>query len=341
MNPESEFLLLNELYRKAYAKEVSEFHRLKSHGSDRGIFRIISLDGNSCIGIINSYVDENKAFIGFAQHFKTKGLNVPEVFYVSDDYKSYLIEDLGDVTLLHALARGFDEHIVSLYQQVMDELVRFQIDASCGIDYSLCYQFKEFGRENMYYDLNYFRQAFLDNFRIKYNNELLEKDFNTLISYLLNFKRSYFLYRDFQSRNIMIKNNSPYFIDFQSGRQGAFLYDIASLIYDAKANIPQQMKERFIEYYLEKVSERIKIDIDSCHRGFWYFAFIRIMQAMGAYGYLGIVKGKREFLESVPKALLNVRCLLSDRILKPELSYLKTLFLENDFNLNLNRHDKT
>ncbi|MCX7878316.1 MAG: phosphotransferase [Ignavibacteria bacterium] len=330
----SDLSVLSELSKKFSGVTVSEIYPLKSHGSDRRIFRIYLSDENTLIGIANDNIAENKAFIGFADHFKRHGMNVPEIFSVSEDLKHYLLEDLGDITLLNEVSKGFDKNKITLYKEAIDNLIKFQIEASSDINYSLCYQFREFGEDNMRFDLNYFRTSFLDNYRINYNDELLEMDFRTLIDILMNYRRDYFLYRDFQSRNIMIKDDSLYFIDFQSGRKGALLYDIASLLYDSKANIPQYIREELLEYYFNKVSEVTSLDINTYRYGFWYFVLVRILQAMGAYGYLGFIKGKREFLESVHPALLNVRFVLSEKIKSPELKYLETLFNEKSFHLN-------
>jgi aminoglycoside/choline kinase family phosphotransferase len=160
------------------------------------------------------------------------------------------------------------------------------------------------------------------------NEKLLDNNLGHLKQKLLELDRQYFLYRDFQSRNIMIKNNALYFIDFQSGRRGALLYDLASLLYDAKADVPQKIREQLLEYYLKEVSSHVKIDTEKYRQYFWYFAVIRILQALGAYGFVGIVKGRSKFLESIPYALKNINFILNQRLQHSELGYLKNIFTE-------------
>jgi aminoglycoside/choline kinase family phosphotransferase len=240
------------------------------------------------------------------------------------------MEDLGDETLLERIksAKSFGKPETALYKKVLDTLPLFQIKAGKDIDYSLCYQFGEFAEENINYDINYFVERFL---KVFYKNpvdeNLLNKDFDFLKSKLTELPRDYFLYRDFQSRNIMIKNNELYFIDFQSGRRGALVYDLASLLYDAKADIPQQTREELIDYYFDVIKKYTELD-NNYKNYFWYFAVIRILQAMGAYGFLGIVKGKKKFLESIPLAIRNINFILQSKTDKDRLKYLRKIFRE-------------
>lgn len=315
------------LHTKRFGKGIKLYEPILSHGSDRLIIRVTSENDKTCIGIINENIAENRAFISFARHFRQKGLKVPRIFEVSEDMKSYLLEDLGDETLLKRINRtpgGFGSDKTALYKRVINELVKFQVTAGKDIDYSLCYQFNEFGGENIDFDLNYFRERFLNIFyKGELNEGLLRADLDHLKGKLLELPRDTFLYRDFQGRNIMLKHNDIYFIDFQSGRKGALLYDLASLLYNSKANIPQEIREDLIRYYLDVVSEQVNIDKDKYTKYFWYFAVIRILQALGAYGYLGIVKAKSSFLESVPIALKNIDFILNNRIDPAELKYLR------------------
>src|SRR4030095_6893903 len=279
---------LQHFHFKHFGKDVSSYEPLTAHGSDRFIIRLRSETGSSCIGIINNNINENKAFISFGMHFKTCGLNVPEIYAVSDDLSSYLLEDLGDETLLDKIRSGsdeFDQEKKSLYEKVITELPKFQLTAGKDIDYTLCYQYSEFGGENIDYDINYFKERYL---KVFYEGILDEKaltnDLDFLKNKILEIPCNYFLYRDFQSRNIMIKDNNFFFIDFQSGRKGALLYDLASLLYDAKADIPQKIREELVSYYLDIITDYTDIDQSLYKDHFWYFAVIRIIQALGAYG---------------------------------------------------------
>ncbi len=241
------------------------------------------------------------------------------------------MEDLGDTTLLVKIKEGQNRHFgekeIDLYKRALSLLPEFQIKAGPQINYNLCYQFDEFGGDNIDYDINYFKERFLLNFhRGEIDFDLLNEDLAYLKTRVLEMPREYFLYRDFQSRNIMIKGNELYFIDFQSGRRGPLLYDLASLLYDAKAKVPQEIRESLIEYYINVLSDYVAVDAKELKYYFWYYAIIRILQAMGAYGFLGIVKGKRKFLESVPYALVNINYILNEKISGTELNYLRKIF---------------
>lgn len=311
---------------------VSLYEPLSSHGSDRLIIRLKADDGLSAIGIVHNNIAENKAFILFSKQFRKSGLRVPHIYRVSDNLKYYLMEDLGDITfaklLTHRKSADLETELTNLYKKSIDELLKFQIEAGGSVDYSLCYQFNEFGDKNIDFDLNYFKERFLKNFYTVFDEKKLNVDLNCLKEKILKVPAEYFLYRDFQSRNIMLKDKELYFIDYQSGRRGALQYDIASLLYDAKADIPQSEREELLDYYIEKAAEYVKIKRTEFINVFWYFALVRILQAMGAYGFLGVVKGKERFLESIPYAVKNVNLLLSEKINNDELGYLRNIFEE-------------
>lgn len=327
--------ILKELYRNSFNQEAVSLDSIYSHGSDRNIIRIQSPNGNTVIGIYNPNKAENSAFIEFSKHFKSQGLNVPRVFSVSDNKNAYLMEDLGDITLFKKICDDkdrFNKQNIKFYEYAIENLIKFQLQSGQKIDYSLCYQFNEFGEDNIDFDINYFKQRFLENFYKKEPDSIrLDEELTYLKQRLLEQPRDYFLYRDFQSRNIMLHKNDLYFIDYQSGRKGALQYDIASLLYDAKADIPQQLREKLLEFYIAEVQKYTIIDENEFKHYFWYFAIIRILQAMGAYGFLGITKGKKSFLESIPYALKNIKYILNNRINKTEFSYIKTLFSEIKF----------
>lgn len=334
ISPQAEklyFTVLQSLYAKHFGQGYDEFTRLSSHGSDRFIARLRS-ETAGCIGIVNANTQENRTFIKFAETFRDNGLKVPKILAVAKGEGSYLLEDLGDETLAQRVnsdwTNGAEEKQL-LYKRVIETLPRFQVTMAPHIDYRFCYQFDEFAEENIDFDLNYFRDRFLKVFyKGTVDENQLNTDFNLLKNKILELPRNYFLYRDFQSRNIMIKDDELYYIDFQSGRHGALLYDIASLLYDAKANIPQELREVLLSYYLDTLSGYTNFDRPKYENYFWHFAVMRILQAMGAYGYVGIVKGRPKFLESIPYALKNVNFILSGRINQNELNYLQNIFAE-------------
>lgn len=313
---------LGILFETYFGNPPAEIVALRGDGSERRIYRLRD-NHRSVIGIIGNNAAENQAFVSFSRHFFAAGLKVPEIYAENLSKGIYLEEDLGNYTLFEWMneirsQQGFTPEITEFYKKALTQLPHFQIRAGADIDYSLCYQHKEFGWASMVWDTHYFRHRFLDMFyKIPYDQGELETDFIALIEYLMEENRTHFLYRDFQSRNIMVKNGEPYFIDYQSGRRGALQYDVASLLYDAKADLPQPVRDELLEHYLTAAQELIPIDEQRFRDFFYGFVFIRIMQACGAYGYLGIVKKKPHFLKSVPYAMQNLELLLQkDTIIK-------------------------
>jgi len=340
---------LERLFSAYCGKRIHSREYLSSHGSDRVIIRIRAAGTQSAIGIIHSNIKENKAFIEFGRHFHKHNLNVPEIFGVSNDLSCYLLEDLGDKTLFEEINKirlnesglFFEEKIYSYYKKAIRSLIRFQIEAGRTAPFKYCCQYGEFSGDNIDFDLDYFKKRFLNNFyKWKINNRKLTRNLSNLKTKLLELPRKYFLYRDFQSRNIMIKNGKLYFIDFQSGRKGALQYDLASLLFDARADVPQHIREQLIEYYIRKTNSIITLDGEIFKEYFWYFAVVRILQAMGAYGYLGIVKGKKKFLESIPFAVRNINLILTEKIRPGSLGYLEEIFinLKNDKSIGKHKH---
>ena len=316
---EEEMERLAKIFRYKYGKNPDAIVPLRCDGSDRKIYRLFSED-RTVIGIIGNDFDENTAFIEFTSHFRKYGLRVPEIYITDLENGVYLEEDLGDNTLFEWMMRirqqqGLTDEIKEMYREVVKYLPDFQIKAGKTIDYTYCYQHVIFGRHSMSWDLHYFKNRFLDVFyKRTLDAAAIEKDFNTLIEFLLEEERKYFLYRDYQSRNVMIKNNQPYFIDYQSGRRGALQYDLASLLYDAKANLPESFREEMIDVYLKQAQEYAPINPERFIKYFYGFVLIRMMQAFGAYGYLSVVKKKKHFFKSVPFAVNNLKILLEKNL---------------------------
>lgn len=289
---------------------------LPSSGSYRQYYRIKNAD-KSVLAAFNPDEKENRAFISFSRHFFSKGLRVPEILAVDEKQKIYLLEDLGDITLFSWLSelraeKGFGDEIISTYKKVITQLPLFQITVSKDIDYSVCYPRAMFDKQSMLWDLSYFKYYFLKLSQISFDEQKLEDDFHTLTTYLLEADCNHFLYRDFQSRNVMLVNDEPYFIDFQGGRKGALQYDIASLLYDAKADVPQKTRNVLLDFYINIVSEYIKIDRNKFKEFYYGYVLIRIMQALGAYGFRGFYEKKEHFLQSIPYALDNLKWLIDN-----------------------------
>ncbi len=243
---------------------------------------------------------------------------------MSSDLKNYLLEDLGNVTLFDFLSsirekEGFSETIISQYNKVLKVLPKIQIVAGKSLDYSVCYPRAAFDKQSMMWDLNYFKYYFLKLAKVHFDEQALEDDFQTFSDYLLSADSDFFMYRDFQSRNVMLKNDKIYFIDYQGGRRGALQYDLASLLYDGKADIPQTVRQQLFEEYISQLKKYINVNETEFTAYFNGFVLIRIMQAMGAYGFRGFYEKKEHFLKSIPYALKNLEMLLEEVKLPVEL----------------------
>lgn len=294
--------------------KVVKMTPLAQSGSDRKYFRIFS-ENKTVLGVYNLDAKENLAFIEFTKHFESKGLKVPRILAENVTANIYLIEDLGDITLFAYLTKEkekgeYTADLKSVYYKVLEALPNFQLKGGDGLNYSLCYPRASFDKQSMMWDLNYFKYYFLKLAQIPFEEQALEDDYQKFTDYLLQADQDYFLYRDFQSRNIMIKDDDVYFIDYQGGRKGALQYDLASLLYDAKAEIPQYAREELYTYYIGQLKKHIEINEIEFEKFFQGYVLIRIMQAMGAYGFRGFYEKKAHFLASIPPALNNLDSLL-------------------------------
>ncbi|HET7259229.1 MAG TPA: RNase adapter RapZ [Candidatus Acidoferrum sp.] len=298
--------------------------------SGRKIIRL-SNETATAVGILYSGREENAAFIAFTKHFRRHGLPVPEIYAEDLEHGAYLEEDLGDTTLFEFLCknRSGDDiapAVVEAYRKVVAILPRFQVEAAADLDYSVCYPAASFDRQSVAWDMNYFKYYFLRLAGIPFNEHALENDFNRLTDFLLSAPRDYFLYRDFQSRNVMLRDGEPFFVDYQGGRKGALQYDLASLLFDAKADLPPDLREHLLYDYLRAVANFIPVDREAFLGYFYPYVYVRIMQALGAYGYRGFFERRAHFLQSVPYALKNIRWLLHNVTLPIELPTLLGAF---------------
>lgn len=295
-------------------------------GSGRKILRL-TRQHIRAIGVLYDVREENVAFLEFSRHFRKHGLPVPEVYAEDLDRGAYLEEDLGDTVLYDFLSKNRDgdqisAHVVETYRKVVAILPRFQVQAGKDLNYALCYPRDSFDRQSITWDLNYFKYYFLRLAAIPFNEQALEDDFERLTTFLLTAERDFFLYRDFQSRNIMLRDGEPWFVDYQGGRKGALQYDIASLLYDAKADLPPSMRDELLDHYLNALGAFLPVNRDLFMRHYYAYVYVRILQALGAYGFRGFYERKAHFLQSVPYALRNIRWLLHHTTLPIELPML-------------------
>jgi aminoglycoside/choline kinase family phosphotransferase len=304
-------------------------------GSNRIYFRIRT-DEQSYIATYNDNVRENQTFIYFSRHFREHGCPVPEIYFVNDACTIYFQEDFGDQSLLAELEKqGHSDTVLSLFRQSLQQLARLQILGGEGLDYSKTITSREFGKQAILSDLLYFKYYFLDTLQIPYDKERLIDDFERLSAYLTQADHKYFLYRDFQSRNILLKDGQVHFIDFQGGMKGALQYDVASLLWQAKAELSDLWKDSLLEYYMNCVDELLQIKIDRVSFVGQYngYVLIRLLQVLGAYGFRGLFERKAHFLISIPLALRNLKWFVNHRstgLALPEFDRLLGLIVQDE-----------
>ena len=307
--------VLERLFEQHFNTPADQVKPLQGQlgGSGRAIVRL-SGGGQSAIGIVYPVREENVAFIEFSRHFRRHGLPVPEIYAEDLSQGAYIEEDFGDTTLFDFLSQNrsgeaISPAVVEAYRKVVAVLPRFQVEAGRDLNYKVCYPRSSFDRQSIVWDLNYFKYYFLRLSGVPFNEQALEHDFSRLTRLLLAADHDYFLYRDFQSRNVMLRDGQSCFLDYQGGRKGALQYDIASLLYDGKADLPPELRQELLDYYLDCLGSFIKLDRAAFMEHYYAYVYVRIMQALGAYGFRGFYERKAHFLQSVPYALKNLRWL--------------------------------
>ncbi len=324
--------VLKQLFEKHFHSPATQVLPLQGQlgASGRNIIRLAN-DQHSAIGILYGVREENVAFLEFSRAFRRNGLPVPQIYEDDLDHGAYLEEDLGDLTLYQFLNehRKGDEiasEVVDAYRKVVAILPRFQVEMRDKINYKVCYPRAAFDRQSITWDLNYFKYYFLRLAGIPFSEQALENDFSRLTKFLLSADREYFLYRDFQSRNVMLVDGNPYFLDYQGGRKGALQYDIASLLFDAKADLPPELRQQLLDSYLDSLETFLPLDRGVFMHYYYAYVYVRVMQALGAYGFRGFYESKPVFLQSVPYALKNIRWLLHNVTLPIALPSLMAAF---------------
>jgi aminoglycoside/choline kinase family phosphotransferase len=331
--PEIDFMdVLKKLFEEHFHSAAERVQPVQGElgGSGRKIVRLSNAKA-SAIGVLYGVREENIAFLEFSRHFRRHGLPVPEIYGEDLDQGAYLEEDLGDLTLFEFVSKNrageqISPRAVEAYRKVVAVLPRFQVEAGRDLDYRVCYPISSFDRQSIAWDLNYFKYYFLRLAAIPFNEQALENDFDRLMDFLLEAPRDFFLYRDFQSRNIMLRDGQPYFVDYQGGRKGALQYDIASLLYDAKADLPPDLRQQLLDHYLDQLAGLLALNREAFLHYYYAYVYARILQALGAYGFRGFYERRTHFLQSVPYALKNIRWLLHHVKLPIELPTLMNCF---------------
>ena len=315
--------ILRDLYLSYVGTEAEGITELPSSGSNRRYFRLSGTP--TLIGVSGTSPDENRAFLYMARHFREKGLPVPEVYVQSDDARFYLQEDLGNTLLFDAIEKGrkssvFDEEEKRLLHKTIRLLPRVQFVGADGFDFSQCYPQAEFNLRSILWDLNYFKYCFLKATGMDFQEDRLEDDFQKMAAVLLRNASATFMYRDFQSRNVMVKEGEPWLIDFQGGRKGPVYYDVASFLWQAKARYPEDLRNELLADYMDALKQYMPVDEAYFLSQLRHFVLFRTLQVLGAYGFRGYFEKKPHFIQSVPFAMENLRVLLAKDF--PEYPYL-------------------
>lgn len=290
------------LYRRHYGRNHQYVRPLTGSASNRQYFRLG--DGqSSCIGVIGVNPDENRAFIAMAAHFRLKGIPVPEVYAASEDSMAYIQEDVGDRPLFGMLGSEGPEDLLC---RTVRHLPDIQFKGAEDFDFSICHPIRKFDRRLVLFDLNYFKYCFLKPSGLEFDENRLQDDFERLADDLTSVDADTFMYRDFQARNVMVKDGNPCFIDFQGGMQGPIYYDVASFIWHARAGYSEELKMKMLEAYLDALSAYVPVDREEFIGTLRLFVLFRTMQILGAYGFRGLVEQKAAFVVSIPEGLASL-----------------------------------
>ena len=307
---------IKELFAAFSTSPVTAIDKLPQAGSERHYFRIHTKDKNF-IATYGANIKENDAFIYFSQHFKKKNLSTAKILCINSEKDIYIQEDFGDVSLLNKLEeQGYVQSVYELYKESLHQLALLQVKGHEELNYKKCLTNTSFGKQAIMADLLYFKYYFLDALRKPYDKQKLIDDFEALSNYLAHTEYKFFMFRDFQSRNIMVsEDNSIHFIDYQGGMKGAPQYDVASLLWQAKANLPDDWKLNLLEDYInsfEKIVEET-VDRDVFRSQYNGYVLIRLLQVLGAYGFRGLFERKAHFLTSIPLALQNLKWFINNQ----------------------------
>ena len=327
---------IKELFASFSKDEITGIDKLPQAGSERHYYRIYTATKNF-IATYGANIKENESFIYFTEHFIKKNLATPQLFCVNAEKDSYIQEDFGDASLLNKLEElGYVPEVYNLYKTSLHQLALLQIKGDEGLNYEKCLTNTSFGKQAIMADLLYFKYYFLDALRRPYDKQKLIDDFEALSNYLSHTEYKFFMFRDFQSRNIMVKGNGDVgFIDYQGGMKGAPQYDVASLLWQAKANLPEDWKNYLLEDYINSFESIVEetVDRDVFKSQYNGYVLIRLLQVLGAYGFRGLFERKAHFLTSIPLALQNLKWFVSNQsigIAVPEFKKVLELCISNE-----------
>ena len=316
---------LSDLF-ETWAGEAPDLVLPLAPSASARIYYRLQSKNHTAVGAHNADKKENEAFLGFSKHFKSKDLPVPKIYAEDLENNVYLQEALGFTTLSsYLLQKGdyFPDYLINIYKKVVRQLAHFQTRGGEGLDYSLCYPREAFDKQSMLWDFNTFKYYFLKLAEIPFDEQCLENDIQKFSEYLLETETDHFMIRDFQTRNIMIKGGEPFFIDYQGGRRGALQYDLASLLFQAKANIPSEIRTELLNHYMDTLEELTPLNREDFATHYYAYVIIRSIQVLGTYGFRGLYERKEHFISSIPFAIRNIKWVLENKGLPIELPELE------------------
>jgi aminoglycoside/choline kinase family phosphotransferase len=308
---------LKALYRRTFGQEPS-IEPLSAAGSNRRYYRLTAPDGQTLIGVEGTNKEENRAFVEIARCFESHQLPTPRVLAVDDANLVYIQEDLGNLSLFDAIGQGrkrggdYNDEEEQLLHATIRQLPRLQFEGVKGLDTSVLFPSERMDEQSCMFDLNYFKYMFLKLVGVEFNELKLQVDFDRLAESLANTQPQAFLYRDFQARNVMVKEGIPYFIDFQGGRLGPIYYDVASFLWQASARYSDTLRQELIISYKEALQPYATIDDSTFTSKLMEFVMFRMLQVLGAYGYRGLWEKKTYFIRNIPSALSTLSQLVND-----------------------------
>lgn len=301
---------IENILKKHVEDTILEIEDIPQSGSNRQYFRVLT-ENKTFIVAYGDDIKENQTFQYFTNTFYNLKINVPQIIAIIDN-NHYILEDLGNTSLLAILeekrdGNNFPAETINILKESIIQLIKIQVQGGKKIDFSKCFVRHLFDKQVFQWDLNYFKYYFLKINNINFNENSLENDFQTFIEKLENIPNNFFMYRDFQSRNIMIKNNTPYFIDYQGGMQGPLQYDLASFLHQARANLPNHLIHSLKEFYYTEISKEFFYEKQEFFEHYDLLHFLRTLQTLGAYGYRGLIQKKEHFIKSIPMAVKNIK----------------------------------
>lgn len=306
--------VLEQLFEDHFGKKPEVVSIIPMSGSDRRYYRLVA-DKTTAIGTFNQNIAENNSFYYFTDLFHKHGINVPEIYKTAKDRRYYLQQDLGSVSLFDALNKeGFTNEIKEYYRMSLEQLAKLQWIAGREADYNQCFGTKQFDEKAISADFLYFKYYFADLQKIVYDKTELTDEIEEISKDLGRIQPKMLMYRDFQSRNIMLYEGKVYFIDYQGCMQGPPQYDIASLLWQAKAKLPQKWKDELLNSYITSLNNlpMSKVDEMYLRKGYSQFVMLRLVQVLGAYGFRGLLERKPHFISSIAPALHNLETFLND-----------------------------